>query len=75
MARTPLPEPADGRFLTVGELADYFAVTEQTIRAWIKDEEMALPHGRFGRKIRFDPAEIQEWIDARWKGPAQTEDD
>lgn len=70
MARSPVPEPKDGKLLTVGELATYFSVTDQTIRAWIKDEEMALPYGRFGRHLRFDQAQIQEWVDARWNDGA-----
>ncbi len=67
MAKLMVPEPADGKLLTVAELAVYFDVTEQTIRAWAHDDQMALPHGRFGRHIRFDRTEIQEWIDERWR--------
>lgn len=66
MARRPVPEPVNGNFLTVAELATYFAVTDQTIRAWIKDEDMGLPYGQFGRHLRFDRSQIEEWIDARW---------
>ncbi len=66
MARRPVPEPEDGHLLTVKELAEYFVVGEQTIRAWINDDDMALPYGRFGRYIRFDSAEIQQWVDDRW---------
>lgn len=66
MARRPVPEPKDGKLLTVAELAAYFAVTDQTIRAWTKDADMELPYGRFGRHLRFDRSQIQEWVDARW---------
>lgn len=66
MARQPVPEPADGKLLTVSELATYFAVTDQTIRAWTKDADLQLPYGRFGRYLRFDRNQIQEWVDARW---------
>ena len=66
MARRPVPEPEDGKLLTVREIAAYFSVTEQTIRAWTKDEQMELPYGRFGRHLRFDRTQIQEWVDARW---------
>ena len=75
MARRPVPEPEDGHLLTVKELADYFVVGEQTIRAWINDDDMALPYGRFGRHIRFDASEIQQWVDERWHdGTARSED-
>jgi excisionase family DNA binding protein len=67
MAKVTVPEPADGKLLTVAELAVYFDVSVQTIRAWAHDDQMALPHGRFGRHIRFDRTEIQEWIDERWR--------
>ena len=70
MTKRSVPEPADGKLLTVAELAAWFDVTEQTIRAWTKDEAMALPHGRFGRHIRFDRDEVQAWVDARWNRPS-----
>lgn len=66
MAIRPVPEPANGAFLTVKELAEYFAVKETTIRAWIKDDDMALPHGRFNGRLRFEPSEIEQWVDSHW---------
>lgn len=75
MARRPVPEPANGSFLTVAELAEYFVVGEQTIRAWIKDDDMALPYGRFGKHIRFDASEIQQWVDERWHNGSTRDSD
>ena len=66
MARGPVPEPKDGKLLTVAELAAYFSVTDQTIRAWTKDEDMQLPYGKFSKHLRFDRDQIQEWVDSRW---------
>ena len=52
----PLP-----RLLTIGELATHLGVTERHIRRLVA--ERRVPYVKWRRFIRFDPAEINTWLD------------
>jgi len=47
-------------YLTVGDLRTMFAVSDKTIRRWMKD---GLPCLRFGNQIlRFREAQVKLWL-------------
>lgn len=68
-----VPEPQHGSLLTVDELATFFAVSHTTIRRWCQTG--FLPHIPLVKDIRFDPATLQEWLDARTVQARSPEDD
>lgn len=49
-------------YLTTTELAKKLNVTRQSIYNWIKK---GLPFVKVGSVIRFDPDQVQEWIDSQ----------
>lgn len=50
------------RLLTIDQLADHLGVTVRHIRRLIA--ERRVPYVKVGRLVRFDPAEISEWLDS-----------
>jgi excisionase family DNA binding protein len=53
----------NGRLLTVTEVADWLGVSTKTVVRWTRNGKLPfvkLPGGR----LRYDPAEIQMWIEA-----------
>lgn len=58
------PEPNEGAFLTVKELAEWLGVSQPTIRAWC--DKGRLPHFKLEGNIRFVPDEIENWLQARY---------
>jgi excisionase family DNA binding protein len=58
----------DNRFLTIGELADALGVS----RSWLYQqvERDRIPHYRLGRAIRFDDAQVREWLHETSYGPS-----
>lgn len=63
-ARRLAPEPTEGAFLTVKDLADWLGISQQTIRAWCAQGR--LPHYKIEGNIRFVPNEIEAWLQARY---------
>lgn len=59
------PEPSEGAFLTVKELADWLGVSQASIRNWC--DRGKLPHYRLENAIRFDPDEIEAWLRSRYR--------
>lgn len=51
------------RLLTVEEVAEFLSVSANTVRNKVAAE--AIPYIRVGRLIRFDPADIRDWISAQ----------
>lgn len=45
--------------LTVDELCDWLKITRKTSERWRKD---GMPFIKVGRTVRFDKAEILEWL-------------
>ena len=52
----PLP-----RLLTIDQLAEHLGVTQRHVRRLVAEKRV--PYLKWRRFIRFDPAEILEWLD------------
>lgn len=53
--------------ITVKQLAEKLQITENYIYQLVrqKEKENPIPHIRIGRRVRFDPAEIEKWLEER----------
>jgi len=51
------------RFLNIKELSDFLAVRPNTIYSWVSQRK--IPCKKFGRLVRFDLKEIEEWIEQK----------
>jgi excisionase family DNA binding protein len=58
MART---NPPAARLIDINELADRFGVRVRYIRRLVA--ERRIPYIKLGHLVRFDPAEVEAWID------------
>ncbi len=60
------PRRRDGsvvpQLMTLAEVARALQVSEKTVRRLLG---RGFPHVRFGRVLRFDPADVQRWVEAR----------
>jgi len=57
------PEPRElPRLLTLLEVAEVLQVSPKTVRRLVA---RGFPHIRFGRVLRFDPADVHRWLVAR----------
>ena len=55
--------------LTTKQLAAFLQVREDTIRTWVAQRK--IPHYKIGKKsLRFDPDEIREWLQDRYRKAA-----
>lgn len=54
-----------GDLISPAELAGGLKVAQGTVYCWV--ERGMIPHIRLGKCIRFDPAEINEWIEEKRK--------
>jgi excisionase family DNA binding protein len=59
---------SDDRLLTSAELADYLGFS----LGWVRDHWQAgdLPGFQIGLHPRFRVSDVEEWLDARRRGPA-----
>jgi excisionase family DNA binding protein len=48
--------------LNVTEVSDWLQVKQSTLYAWA--EQGTIPHVKLGRLLRFDPDEIEAWLQA-----------
>ena len=55
-------DPVLPRLLTLPEVAEVLSVSQKTVRRLVA---RGFPHIRFGRVLRFDPADVHRWIVAR----------
>lgn len=60
MKQSPPPSPS---FFTERTLADYLAVSDRTIRNWIRRGE--LPSYKLGAARRIDPTDVTAFLEAR----------
>ena len=51
------------RFLNVPETAVYLGLSEDTIRAWVKQGK--IPFTKLGKAVRFDLFRIEPWLKAK----------
>ena len=50
------------QYLNIAVLAERLLVKRSTLYAWV--EQGTIPHLRLGRLLRFDPDEIEVWLQA-----------
>lgn len=61
---TQVPEqPEQERIWTVTDVAAFFQVSKAYIYELVKRRQ--IPHGKIGRLVRFEQAEILKWWDLR----------
>lgn len=49
--------------MTVEDVASYLKVAVQSVYRWASQEK--IPHLKVGGSLRFDPNEIQEWLNKK----------
>jgi len=50
----------DKRLINIDELAEYLSVKTATIYGWVHEKKV--PYKKLGRLVRFDFAEIEQWL-------------
>lgn len=65
---TQQPERTTRALLDVNQVADRMSVSPRFIRRLV--EERRIPFCKLGKFVRFDPVDIDAWIDARRVAPA-----
>lgn len=63
-SRLPLPEPSEGSFLSIREVAEWLGVSQGTVRAWC--DKSKLPHYKIEGTIKIVPAEFAQWLEDRY---------
>ncbi|MDA8045683.1 MAG: helix-turn-helix domain-containing protein [Actinomycetota bacterium] len=58
-----MPTSSSAQLLTIEQLAEQLATSIRHIRRLVA--ERRVPYIKVGGLVRFDPAEVQEWIDQR----------
>jgi excisionase family DNA binding protein len=58
------------RLLDITTLAEYLGVNARHVRRLVA--ERRIPYIKWGHLIRFDPAEIEQWVDAYRHRPGRT---
>jgi len=53
---------------TAREIADQLGFSAATIVDWAEQDR--IPHFKIGRCLRFRQSEVEEWLEARRRGPA-----
>jgi excisionase family DNA binding protein len=56
------------RLLNISEVADTLGVDVRHVRRLV--HEKRIPYIKWGHLLRFDPAELEEWIDLHRRRPA-----
>jgi excisionase family DNA binding protein len=56
-------EPADDRYLGVGELARYSGLSQHTVRKHFTDARRPLKHYRIGGRILVKKSEFDQWME------------
>ncbi|ULQ59214.1 helix-turn-helix domain-containing protein [Brucepastera parasyntrophica] len=52
-----------GKLLTPPKAAEKIGVSDETIRQWVKEGVCPFPHYLIGGWARFDPSDIDEYLD------------
>ncbi len=61
--QTSQVDPASASLLSIEQLADWLGVTDRFIRRLVA--ERRIPFLKIGKFIRFDPIEIEPWLDSQ----------
>lgn len=51
------------RLITITQLAEWLQIPIGTLRDWVFKRK--IPHKRVGRLVRFQPSEVEHWINER----------
>jgi excisionase family DNA binding protein len=51
------------RLLTVAEAAEFLAVSQFTLRRWLRGRQ--IEHVRLGRSVRIRPSVLERWLNDR----------
>ena len=65
--RTDQSQPDPPAWLTIAQLADMVQITERHVRRLVAEDR--IPVTRVGRRLRFNRARIQAWLDDNSSGP------
>jgi excisionase family DNA binding protein len=60
------PISIDDQLWTVSELARFLGLHTKTVYSWV--EQGLVPHYKIGGRVRFDPAEVAQWLSAQRGG-------
>ena len=63
VARFPLERRHAARLLTLAELIETFGYSE---RFWRYRLAEGMPCRRWGKRLRFDPTEVERWMEGRY---------
>ncbi|MCP4963596.1 MAG: helix-turn-helix domain-containing protein [Actinomycetia bacterium] len=61
--KTSQVDPASASLLSIEQLPDWLGVTDRFIRRLVA--ERRIPFLKIGKFIRFDPTEIEAWLDSQ----------
>ena len=50
------------RWISIDEAAEYLGVNKDTLRNWIKNEEIQIPANKVGKQWKFKRSELDAWI-------------
>jgi predicted DNA-binding transcriptional regulator AlpA len=65
--RFPVERRQPRRLVTLAELIDLYGMSE---RWWRYQVAAGMPKHRFGKRaLRFDPAEVEQWMEERYGTP------
>jgi len=53
----------------VEQAADYLGIRPKTLYEWVRHGRV--PHRKLGFNVRFDPDELQDWVDAKATASAE----
>jgi excisionase family DNA binding protein len=69
MATAAINEPSGPtRLLNISEVAETLGVDVRHVRRLV--HEKRIPYIKWGHLLRFDPAELEQWIDLHRRRPA-----
>ncbi len=63
---TPVTSRIEKLLLKPGEAAEALAISPRKL--WAMTASGEIPNVRFGRSVRYDPADLREWIDTQKGG-------
>ena len=55
--------PIKRRFIGIVELAEYIGMSINTVYYWVLTKQ--IPHYKLGNKVKFDIAEVDQWLEGR----------
>jgi len=67
-SKTPVNESQ--RFMTKKQLAELLGLSVYTIDSWVS-ERREIPFVRMGRRVKFDRADIDEWVERQKVRPLE----